>query len=240
VDLLTTATSADAADRGSTVAVLPVGSFEQHGSHLPLISDTVVACAIATAISERYELLLLPPVTISCSHEHAAFAGTVSIRAQTLIQVVEDIAESLTHQGVRGLVVVNGHGGNYVLSNVVQQANVGGVRMALFPGKLDWQTAADAAGIETDRTADMHGGELETSLLLHVAPELVGDDHADEDVDAAERPHLLMLGVGGYSKTGIVGRPSLASAVKGRAVLEALTEEFAALQEHLPDPAQRC
>lgn len=233
MDLLTTATSADAADRGATVAVLPVGSFEQHGSHLPLISDTVVACAIATAISERYDLLLLPPVTISCSHEHAAFAGTVSIRAQTLIQVVEDIAESLTHQGVCGLVVVNGHGGNYVLSNVVQQANVGGVRMALFPGKLDWQTAADAAGIETDRTADMHGGELETSLLLHMAPELVGDNHAEEDVDAAKRPHLLMLGVGGYSKTGIVGLPSLASAEKGEHALVALADAAGSHVGHL-------
>jgi creatinine amidohydrolase len=86
----------------------------------------------------------------------------------------------------------------------------------------------------------MHGGELETSLLLHVAPELVGDNHTEEDVDAAERPHLPMLGVGGYSKTGIVGRPSLASAVKGRAVLEALTAEFAAHRKHLPGPAQPC
>ncbi len=222
MDLLTTETSTDAADRGATVAVLPVGSFEQHGSHLPLITDTVVACAIASAISERYDLLLLPPVTISCSQEHAAFAGTVSIRAQTLIAVVEDIAESLAHQGVRGLVLVNGHGGNYVLSNVVQQANVGDVRMALFPGKLDWQAAHDAAGIETDLTADMHGGEVETALLLHVAPELVGDGYADEDVDAGKRPHLLMLGVEGYSKSGIVGRPSMASPDEGERLLAAL------------------
>ncbi len=79
--------------------------------------------------------MLLSPLTISCSHEHAAFAGTVSIRAQTLIQVVEDVAESLAQQGVRGLVLVNGHGGNYVLSNIVQQNNVADVRMTLFPGR---------------------------------------------------------------------------------------------------------
>lgn len=222
MDLLTTATSRDEADRGASIAVLPVGSFEQHGRHLPLITDTVVASAIARAVAERYGLLLLPPVTISCSHEHSGFAGTVSIRAQTLIQVVEDIAASLAQQRVRGLAVVNGHGGNYVLSNVVQQSNADGVRMALFPSKLDWQAAADAAGIETDRTADMHGGELETSLMLHVAPELVGQGYADEDVDTADRPHLLMLGVEGYSKTGIIGKPSLATAEKGQLVLATL------------------
>lgn len=61
------------------VAVLPVGSFEQHGPHLPLVTDTLIAMAIANAIAERQPVLVLPPLTLSCSHEHAAFAGTVSI-----------------------------------------------------------------------------------------------------------------------------------------------------------------
>jgi creatinine amidohydrolase len=134
--LITTATSRDERDRGARVAVLPVGSFEQHGDFLPLITDTIVACAIARRLSTDYQLFLLPPLTLSCSHEHSGFAGTVSLTAQTLIAVVTDIVESLRNSGIERLAIVNGHGGNYVLSNIVQQANVGRPRMVLFP--VEW------------------------------------------------------------------------------------------------------
>jgi creatinine amidohydrolase len=69
--LMTTATSRDEQDRAARVAVLPVGSFEQHGDFLPLITDTVVACLIARRVSAEYGLFLLPPLTLSCSHEHS-------------------------------------------------------------------------------------------------------------------------------------------------------------------------
>ena len=131
--LITTATSRDGQDRAARVAVLPVGSFEQHGDFLPLITDTVVACLIARRVSADYGLFLLPPVTVSCSHEHSGFAGTVSVSASTLAAVVSDVAESLRASGIDRLAIVNGHGGNYVLANVVQQANTAEPRMTLFP-----------------------------------------------------------------------------------------------------------
>ena len=77
--LLPAATTADEKSRGAKCAVLPVGSFEQHGDYLPLITDTVVATVIAQELASAYSLLQLPPVTISCSHEHSAWRGTVSI-----------------------------------------------------------------------------------------------------------------------------------------------------------------
>jgi creatinine amidohydrolase len=231
VDFLPTATSSDEAARNASIAVLPIGSFEQHGSHLPLATDSIVACAVAEAVSSQYDLMLLPPVTISCSHEHSDFAGTVSISAATLYAVVKDVAASLDQRGVRKLVLVSGHGGNYVLGNVAQEGNVGTCRMALFPHRDDWEQARKAGGLTTSNHEDMHGGELETSILLHVAPELVRGD-ADDWV-APERTHLHQIGVAGYSQSGIIGRPSLASAERGRLVLEELVRLAEPHLEHL-------
>jgi creatinine amidohydrolase len=185
--LITTATSRNERDRGARVAVLPVGSFEQHGDFLPLITDTIVACVIARRLSADYGLLLLPPVTLSCSHEHSGFAGTVSISAETLIAVVDDVAESLRRSGIERLAIVNGHGGNYVLSNIVQQANVASPRMTLFPGRTEWEAARTAAGLQASTSEDMHAGELEVSLLLHTYPELVSDDPRQSDA-VLQRP----------------------------------------------------
>jgi creatinine amidohydrolase len=216
-------TTVDVRDAAAKVAVLPVGSLEQHGAHLPLITDTVIACTIAQEIAAAHPVQLLPPITISCSHEHAAWPGTVSISARTLHAVVRDIADSLKRSGVPHLVVVNAHGGNYVLRNVVQEA-MGG--MALYPETADWDFARAAAGIETSADSDMHGGELETSILLHAHPDLVKPGYETSDHLADDRRHLLTLGMAPYTESGVIGRASLASAGKGRDLLAGLVESF--------------
>ncbi|MBB5807992.1 creatinine amidohydrolase [Saccharothrix ecbatanensis] len=210
--------------RAATVAVLPIGSHEQHGPYLPLATDTVVACTIARSIADAHAVRLLPPITISCSHEHADWPGTVSISARTLYAVVRDIADSLRRSGVPHLVLVNAHGGNYVLSNVVQESE----GMALFPSSADWAAARAAAGMETSSRSDMHAGELETSVLLHAHPELVKPGYETSDHLADDRPHMLTLGLAPYTPSGVVGSPSLASADKGRDLLAALVSAFGA------------
>lgn len=217
-------------DRAAAVAVLPIGSFEQHGSHLPMATDSLVAGMIAARLADDYGLLLLPTVPLGCSHEHELMPnmfGAVSISATTLTAVVMDVRESLTRSGITGLVIVNGHGGNYVLHNVVQQANVHGPRVVLFPGRADWQTARETAGMVGTTTSDMHGGELETSMLLHAHPGLVGEDYAAADHDAPHRPLLLTVGMPRYTESGIIGNPSDATPDKGQAVLDSLSASFA-------------
>lgn len=221
---ITTATATDEQDRAATVAVLPVGSMEQHGPHLPLTTDTAIACAIAQRLAETYTLMLLAPITISCSHEHSPLRGTVSISATTLYAVVADIQRSLAASGIHRLLIVNGHGGNYVLSNYVQEANAGHPpRVALFPLAHDWRRARVDAGLETTGSQDWHGGELETSILLHTAPGLVRPGIANDDsVPEDGLPHLLMLGMPAYTPTGVVGKPSQATPAKGAAILDSL------------------
>jgi creatinine amidohydrolase len=223
---ISTATSHDEAARAADVAVLPIGSFEQHGRHLPLVTDTLIAAAIAERITADYDLLLLPPIALGASHEHADFKGTVSISSMTLHAIVTDVALSLDRAGVTKLVIVNGHGGNYVLSNVVQESNVGERRMALFPHAEDWTDARRAAGVVTSNHEDMHGGEAETSILLATSPEVVRPSYRDADFTADERRHLLTVGVRAYSASGVIGRPSLATADKGRLLLESFTAQF--------------
>ena len=225
--LLPTATSADERGRSAKAAILPIGSFEQHGDYLPLMTDTIVASAICAELSSSYPLLHLPPMTISCSQEHSAWPGTVSISSRTLTAVIEDVACSLTCSEIPALVLVNGHGGNYVIGNIVQEANARGTRMALFPSGEDWKEARAAAGLQTTMHEDMHAGELETSLLMHTWPEMVRDGYESADWLCNDRRHLLTRGMAPYTSSGVIGRPSLGSADKGKAILASLVQSFA-------------
>jgi creatinine amidohydrolase len=218
---------AEQAQQHVTVAVLPVGSFEQHGPHLPLATDTIIACAIAEAVAQSHPVRLLPPITVSCSHEHAAFPGTISISATTLLAVVSDIADSLAAQDINALAIVNGHGGNYALRNYAQQASAAGRPTAIFPGPSDYAAARATAGMTYNDHDDMHAGELETSILLHALPDVVRPGSATADHGAPDRPHLLTVGMATYTASGVIGFPSHGTAAKGAAVLDSFAGAFA-------------
>jgi creatinine amidohydrolase len=125
------------------------------------------------------------------------------------------------------VVLVNGHGGNYVLNNVAQEANVDGPSVVVYPTGRDWDVARRAAGLETTAHDDMHGGEAETSILLHYAPDSIAAEWESADHQADERPDLLLLGMMDYTRTGIIGRPSLATASKGEALVHELVQGLA-------------
>jgi creatinine amidohydrolase len=154
----------------------------------------------------------------------------VSITSGTLRALVQDVTDSLAAGGIDRLLIVSGHGGNYVLSNVAQEASVRGARIAVFPTSVDWRAARQAADMVTDSHADMHAGELETSILLHVHPRLVRPGYVEADEAAPDRAHMLTLGLRAYTTSGVVGSPSFATAEKGKAVLEHL---LTAAEPHL-------
>ena len=150
--MLPTTTSPDIADLHPDTAILPTGSFEQHGRHLPLTTDSLIATAIAERLAADYNLFVLPVLTFGCSHEHAGFPGTVSISAHTLGAVVSDIFDSLAQSGVDRLVLVNAHGGNYVLSNVVQEGSASGRRMPCSPRVRNGKKPATKPGCRPPTT----------------------------------------------------------------------------------------
>ncbi|WP_426504325.1 creatininase family protein [Dactylosporangium sp. McL0621] len=116
-------------------------------------------------------------------------------------------------------------------SNVVQTANAASPQsMSLFPTRTDWDTARAAAKLDTDAHRDMHAGELEVSILLHVQPHLVRPGYHDTDHVADERPMLLVGGMRTYTESGVIGKPSAGTAEKGQQLLASLAQSF---QQHL-------
>lgn len=195
--------------------VVPLGSLEQHGPHLPLDTDTRVAVALAEgAATARPGLTVAPAVPYGASGEHASFPGTVSIGHEALERVLVEVVRSADAFG--GVVLVNGHGGNVpALQRAVATGEVEGRPV------LGWSWSL--AG------ADAHAGRTETSLLLALAPDLVRLDLAEAGATEALAqllPRMEVDGVAAVSPNGVLGDPAGASADEGRRLLAQLVADL--------------
>jgi len=224
-----------------TVCVLPVGSFEQHGSHLPLATDSLCAENFARMLAEDLHAALLPALPFGTCMEHSGFRGSLSLRPETLMQIVRDVADEVERQQFRVLVLLNGHGGNFALGPVVRDINRRDRPLKLL--LVDWweHAAPDLILEGRDRGPDLHAGETETSVLLALHPDLVRPDPPDRPPGAPEafpltQRDLNSFGIGHLSPNGVVGYPSLASAEKGHALIRSVRARLAA---HVRDRARR-
>jgi creatinine amidohydrolase len=232
-------------DPERTVALLPVAAVEQHGPHLPLATDALINDAIVRTALDRLSgdtsLLVLPAQNVGLSPEHTSFAGTLSIRDSTLLDAWTDIGRSVAGAGVRKLIVLNTHGGQKTLVDLVA------VRLRSELGMLVVRATYFAFGAPpglfdaAELVHDIHGGEVETSLLLHIRPDLVrtaalasfsGLPHelaARGGLLGAEKPVGIGWRAEDLNPAGACGNAARADAERGAQHLGFLAERLAAL-----------
>jgi creatinine amidohydrolase len=216
-----------------SILVQPLGAVEQHGPHLPLSTDLLIAEAAATAVvAERgddLDLWLLPTLAYTKSNEHAWSSGTVWLSPTTLLAVLDDLGRSLATTAARKLAFVNGHGGNTALLNVACRE----LRLhhGLSTFLLHPSVPPDHGGPSTEDELGMgiHGGLEETSVLLHLRPDLVAMDRAVRNVPSwmADNEQVRFGGSvsfgwtsDDFGPTGVIGDPLRASAEQGKQLFE--------------------
>ncbi|AWB93490.1 mycofactocin biosynthesis peptidyl-dipeptidase MftE [Aeromicrobium chenweiae] len=199
------------------LVLVPVGSIEQHGPHLPLDTDTAIAVAVSDAVADALggDVLVAPPVSYGASGEHQSFAGTCSIGSEALHGFVIELVRSMSTWAGR-IVFVNAHGGN--VSSLAKAT----FQMIAEEHDVAWVPCAT-------EEVDLHAGITETSLMLHLRPGSVRLDRAEagETRPLADILPLMMAGgIGAVSPNGVLGDPAGASAEQGAATLAVMMDDI--------------
>ncbi len=236
-------------DPREAVAILPVAAIEQHGPHLPLGTDALICDAIIDEALARLgpaaPVLRLPTQRLGHSPEHASFSGTLSLRAETVLALWTDIGRAVAAAGVRKLLLFNSHGGQGALVDLVAQALRCEASMTVARCSYYRFSLPDGLISERERRFGLHGGQVETSLMLHIAPRLVRLDRARDFQSRAEpwdtaHPSLPIeaeTGIGWRAEDlnpeGVTGDAAAASADLGARLLRHYAARLAALIEDL-------
>jgi creatinine amidohydrolase len=220
----------------NAIVIVPIGSFEQHGPHLPVQVDALLAGEIArrTAVKVAIDqaVIVTPTVWCSLAEHHMSFGGTITLDFDTFQSVLRCICRSLIRQGFRKILLLNGHGGNISALSVISDTLTRELECPIAATTYWVPAQAAFAELLEHQTSIGHACEAETSMLLAIAPELV-------DVDAAHSVRAPMGGLsdsGGihvwrstayWTESGVIGAPHAASAEKGEALLDAAASALA-------------
>lgn len=228
-----------------TVTVLPLCATEQHGPHLPTGTDTMIAQGLTGEVAARFEgdfdLVFLPALVVGASQEHQRFAGTISVSTPALIEQISAIGAQVGASGLKKLVLLSSHGGNIAAMSAAALACR--QQHGLLAVTLTWLRLGLPAGVvdEDERALGIHGGFVETSLMLHFRPDLVQMDKAENfsslQSDLAERfQHLRAHGPVGFgwlagdlNRSGAVGNAAAANAAAGRDISAHQVQAFIVL-----------
>ncbi|MBD2100770.1 creatininase family protein [Leptolyngbya sp. FACHB-261] len=223
------------------VVILPIGAVEQHGPHLPLHTDCLVAEAVLERtlglLPEESPVWVLPTLAYTKSNEHVGFAGTIALKATTLIETLTQVAENLAQSGFKRLVLLNGHGGNPAVLDIVARDVRQLADLLVFP-VTPFRLLGDLSHLfdPEELRFGIHAGDFETSILLAIAPEQVQVEAYIAELPAVRKSLNLLdieggLGFGwltsDLSKSGVLGDPRPATAAKGEEVLDLMAQKLA-------------
>jgi creatinine amidohydrolase len=233
----------------TTIAILPIASTEQHGPHLPISTDVTIANGMLAELRRQrpddLDILVLPTQEIGKANEHIYGPGTLSLSAELLIPVWTAIGAKVAEAGVRKMVIVNSHGGNVDIMSIV--ARELRVRHQMAVVSTQWGRFGNPDGMISDHESryGIHGGEVETSLMLHFRPDLVCMDKAQNFASKAEwmreqskfiqplPPHSLAWIAHDLNPNGVVGDASRGTAEKGNAISRHQVQGFVELLRDL-------
>ena len=207
------------------IAIIPVGSLEQHGPHLPVMTDWAIATELGKRVAEKMNAFLVPALPISTCREHMGKKGSVWMEPVTFYQMMTDIIMSLKLQGFKKVGILQCHGGIFVMTPLVRDLNAKNNPdlMVALAYCCDFSAQLYEEGI-LETTTELHAGEGETAQILAIAPETVHMDRAVDVVPTVKRPYLSYGSIFRASPTGVWGEPSYATAEKGEKVLERTSE----------------
>lgn len=229
-----------------TIAVLPTAAIEQHGPHLPLGTDTMIAEGmlkeVVSICPDDLDLRILPVQAVGKSNEHLWAPGTLTLTAETALAAWVEIGLSVARAGVRKIAIVNSHGGNLDLISIL--ARELRVRAAMVAVKCQWGSFGHPTGLFSDREQayGIHGGDVETSLMLAFRPDLVDMSAARDFRSSAESAPIPPIGpiaqawiAKDLSPHGVVGEASAATAEKGLATARHQAQGFIELLKQMQD-----
>lgn len=229
----------------STIAVLPIAAIEQHGPHLPVSTDSTIMHGMLDALiaqtPDDLDIRILPVQSVGKSNEHQHAPGTLTIPATTLIDHWVELGHSIARAGVRKMVIVNSHGGNEEIMGIV--ARELRVRARMLVVKTSWMRFGFPDGLYSadEHAYGIHGGDVETSLMLHFRPDLVAMENAEDFVSAVTRAetefellrhtgtHAFAWIASDLNPAGAVGEAAKGTASKGQLTAEHQAQGFVKL-----------
>lgn len=228
-------------DKESTLLLFPVGSCEQHGPHLPTFTDSLEAQAVAEGVESRMSdrVLMLPTLWVGASEHHLPFGGTLTVRTETHITLLIELLQPLLADGYRRLLILNSHGGNTDTIHVALRRLQQEFPDVLLTGAGFWDLAAKelAALCESPQDGPWHAGEVETSLIKTIRPDLVRETTDLKDCDRplpdVLRGLYISRDMAQSTQDGFLGYPSQGTAEKGEKFLEASVTRVVEVCEEL-------